>query len=249
MKAPGLSPAWMWIAFSLIAFLAACDGGEGPRPRSRDLHGESFEESRRNMVLAIRARGFEDERVLEAVGAVPRHRFLPRESAHEAYDLRSLPIGSGENISDPYLVAVMTGLLALKPGDRVLEIGTGSGYHAAVLARLAKQVYTVEIRPELADGARERLASLGCENVDVLCGNGWLGWPEHQPFDAIILTAAPPELPEELVRQLALGGRLLVPLGKWPANQDLTLVRKDLNGIVSRETVKPVRFGPLIKAE
>ncbi len=202
---------------------------------------------RSEMVSKIRARGVVDENVLTALGAVERHRFVPKLSAHEAYDLKSLPIGSGQNITDPYLVAMMSELLELKGGERVLEIGTGSGYHAAVLSKIAGEVYTIEILRPLADAARERLRESGCGNVRVRCGDGYQGWPEHAPYDAVILTAAPPDPPEELIRQLAPGGRMVVPLGEWPANQDLTLIRKGEDGKVSSETVKPVRFGPMIR--
>ncbi len=202
---------------------------------------------RREMVSQVRARGVRDEAVLAALGAVERHRFVPRLSTYAAYELKALPIGSGQNITDPYLVAVMSELLELKGDERVLEIGTGSGYHAAVLSKIAREVYTIEILEPLADAARRRLLELCCGNVWVRCGNGYLGWPEHAPYDAIILSAAPPEPPEELIRQLAPGGRMLVPLGKWPANQDLTLIRKSGDGTVSSETVKPVRFGPMIR--
>jgi protein-L-isoaspartate(D-aspartate) O-methyltransferase len=199
------------------------------------------------MVSRIRNRGVKDEAVLAALAAVERHRFVPEDAAYAAYDLKALPIGSGQSISDPYLVAVMSELLELEGGERVLEIGTGSGYHAAVLSRIAAEVYTIEILEPLADAARSRLRELGCRNVRVRCGNGYVGWPEHAPYDAVILTAAPPEPPQELIRQLAPGGRMVVPLGEWPGNQELTLIRKGGDGSVTSETVKPVRFGPMIK--
>jgi len=233
------------VLLTLLLF-SACrqedGGGEGlPAP------GADYGEQRREMVSRIRDRGVEDQVVLAALAAVERHRFVPSLSAHEAYELKSLPIGSGQNISDPYLVAVMTELLELRGGERVLEIGTGSGYHAAVLSKIAKEVCTIEILPDLAAAAGERLREIGCANVEVRCGDGYLGWPERAPFDAVILTAAPPDPPQELIRQLAKGGRLVVPLGEWPANQDLTVIRKDQDGTVTSETVKPVRFGPMIR--
>jgi len=231
------------MAVFLLFACRADDGGDAGIPAS----GIDQQSMRREMVSKIRTRGVVDEGVLSALGEVERHRFVPKLSAHEAYELKSLPIGSGQNITDPYLVGVMSELLELKGGERVLEIGTGSGYHAAVLSKIAAEVYTIEILRPLADSARERLREAGCENVRVRCGDGYLGWPEHAPYAAVILTAAPPEPPEELIRQLAPGGRMVVPLGEWPANQDLTLIRKGADGRVSSETVKPVRFGPMVR--
>jgi len=233
------------ILMAVLPVLACRENGPG----ESGLPAPSVDQEarRREMISMIRARGVQDEVVLAALGAVERHRFVPRVSAYAAYELKSLPIGSGQNITDPYLVAVMSELLELRGGERVLEIGTGSGYHAAVLSKIASEVYTIEILEGLADTARERLLELGCGNVQVRCGNGYLGWSEHAPYDAIILTAAPPEPPQELIRQLAPGGRMLVPLGEWPANQDLTLIRKSKDGAVTSETVKPVRFGPMIR--
>jgi protein-L-isoaspartate(D-aspartate) O-methyltransferase len=229
-----------------VLMLTAGCGGDGSGGDGEPLPAVDQAALRREMVDRIRARGVTDEAVLAALGAVERHRFVPEGSQYAAYELKSLPIGSGQNITDPYLVAVMTALLELRGGERVLEIGTGSGYHAAVLSRIVREVKTIEILEPLAKEARSRLRELGIDNVEVRCGNGYLGWPEYAPFDAIILTAAPPEPPQALIDQLANGGRMLLPVGEWPANQDLTLIRKDVDGAVSSETVKPVRFGPMI---
>lgn len=229
-----------------VLLLTACRE-EAPPENGLHVLSVDQEAARRQMVSSIRARGVRDEAVLAALGAVERHRFVPGMSAYAAYELKSLPIGSGQNITDPYLVAVMCELLELKRGERVLEIGTGSGYHAAVLSKMVGEVYTIEILKPLAAAAEERLRELGCDNVKVRCGNGYLGWSEYAPYDAVILTAAPPEPPQELIRQLAPGGRMLVPIGEWPANQNLTLIRKSEDGVISSETVKPVRFGPMIQ--
>ncbi|MCB1033305.1 MAG: protein-L-isoaspartate(D-aspartate) O-methyltransferase, partial [Acidobacteria bacterium] len=150
----------------------------------------------------LRRRGIDDPKVLAAVAEVPRHRFVPTEYRAEAYGDHPLPIGRGQTISQPYIVALMAQVLEARPGQRVLEIGTGSGYHSAVLSRVAKKVYSIEINDQLARTARRTLASLGYDNVEVRTGDGYLGWPEEAPFDAIILTAAPPEVPKALIDQL-----------------------------------------------
>ncbi len=184
-------------------------------------------------------------RVLEAFAAVPRHAFLPGALRPAAYINRPLPIGHGQTISQPYIVALMTELLETKAEDVVLEIGTGSGYQAALLARLVCQVYTLEIVAPLARRASERLRDMGLGNVEVRQGDGHEGWPEHAPFDAIIVTAAAPEVPPALIEQLKPGGRMLIPLGPRYGGQELQLLRKDTDGRVSRETVLPVVFVPL----
>ncbi len=190
-----------------------------------------------------------DPRVINALGAVPRERFVPPEWADSAYDNRPLPIGHGQTISQPYIVAVMTDLLHLEPGDRVLEVGTGCGYQAAILARLARQVYSIETVPELALEAAERLASLGIANVEVRHGDGYLGWREHAPFDAIVVTAAAPNLPRALVDQLAAGGRMVIPVGPRGGDQDLVLVRKEKDGSLDRRNVLPVAFVPMVPGD
>ncbi len=196
----------------------------------------------------IRARGVHDPHVLEALQTVPREAFLPAELADMAYEDHPLPIEAGQTISQPYIVAVMTEALALKPTDRVLEIGTGSGYAAAVLAHIAKQVYTIERHAELADLARERLARLGYANAEVRCGDGTLGWNEHAPFDAIVVAAGGPDVPPALLDQLAIGGRLVIPVGTGRA-QELVRVTRAGKTEFRREDLGAVQFVPLIGAQ
>jgi protein-L-isoaspartate(D-aspartate) O-methyltransferase len=187
-----------------------------------------------------------DPRVIEALATVPRHRFVPPELEHLAYDNGPLPIGHGQTISQPYIVAVMTDMLAPRPGDVVLEIGTGCGYQAAVLAGLVKQVYSIEYVPELATSAAERLARLGYGNVEVRAGDGWQGWPEHAPYDGIIVTAAASRVPEALVAQLKPGRRLVVPVGEAGAYQELLVVEKSLAGETHQRVTLPVAFVPML---
>lgn len=208
------------------------------------LSEEELTHKRDQMVeQQIKARGVKDERVLEAMRTVRRHKFVPEKLIPRAYDDTPLPIGEGQTISQPYIVALMTELLELKPGDRVLEIGTGSGYHAAVLAKIAREVYTIEILKPLADSARERLKKLGYRNVSVKCGDGYKGWREHAPFDGIVVTCAPEHIPQPLLDQLRIGGRMVIPVGSF-LNQELVLVRKTERGIVKKR-VAPVLFVPM----
>jgi protein-L-isoaspartate(D-aspartate) O-methyltransferase len=190
----------------------------------------------------IAARGVEDPRVLAAMREVPRHEFVPADRRHEAYDDHPLPIGHRQTISQPYIVALMTELARLGPGSRVLEIGTGSGYQAAVLAAIAKEVWSIEIVEPLARESTDRLARLGYRNVTVRAGDGYRGWPEKAPFDAIVVTAAPPEIPAPLLAQLAVGGRLVAPVGE--AWQELVVVERTPSGNRTRR-VAPVRFVPM----
>jgi protein-L-isoaspartate(D-aspartate) O-methyltransferase len=196
----------------------------------------------------IRARGVRDPRVLAALTNVPREAFLPPELAEHAYEDRPLPIEAGQTISQPYIVAVMTEALELGPGDTALEIGTGSGYAAAVLAQVARHVFTIERHAELAELARERLARLGYANVEVRCGDGTLGWSEHAPFDAIIVAAGGPDLPRALLDQLAIGGRLVMPVGSGRA-QELVRVTRTTPMEFRRENLGAVQFVPLIGAQ
>lgn len=203
-----------------------------------------WEALRSDMVATqIRARGIADEAVLTAMRTVPRHLFVPPSVRSRAYEDSPLPIGHGQTISQPFIVAYMTEALELKRTDRVLEIGTGSGYQAAVIAELVNDVYTIEIVAPLARAAELTLQQLGYRNVRVRHGNGYLGWPEAAPFDKIIVTAAPPEVPQRLVEQLAVGGLLIAPVGR--GEQVLTLIRRTQSGIVTRSTL-PVRFVPMV---
>jgi protein-L-isoaspartate(D-aspartate) O-methyltransferase len=194
----------------------------------------------------IEARGIRNADVLRMMRSTPRHLFVPEDMREYAYSDRPLPIGLGQTISQPYIVALMTELLAPGKTDRVLEIGTGSGYQAAILAGTAKHVYTIEIVPELANSARDRLASMGSKNVTVRLGDGYKGWPEEAPFDRIILTAAPQEVPQKLIEQLARGGRLVAPVGDSPATQELVVVEKTMGGEIRRQAVAPVMFVPMV---
>ena len=202
---------------------------------------------RARMVADVRARGVTDERVLAAMGEVERHRFVPADLAARAYEPNPLPIGEEQTISSPFIVGLMTQLLELTGDERVLEIGTGSGYQAAVLSRLVPVVHTIEIREGLASDARRRLAALGFDNVKVWCGDGWKGLPSEAPFDAILVTAAPAEIPAVLESELAPGGRMVVPVGGRHENQELILVRKGRDGTVTREPITPVWFVPMIR--
>jgi protein-L-isoaspartate(D-aspartate) O-methyltransferase len=199
----------------------------------------------------IVARGVSDPRVLAAMREVPREAFVPASLAELAYEDAPLPIEEAQTISQPFIVASMAEALELSPGDRVLEIGAGSGYAAAVLSRLAASVYTVERHPALAEGARQRLAELGYDNVSVLCGDGTLGWPEHAPYDGIIVAAGGPDVPPSLLAQLAPGGRLVIPIGATPREQELVRVRRYGPGPEDfrRESLGAVRFVPLVGAE
>ena len=189
------------------------------------------------------------DRVMAAMETVARHAFVPAEEAYSAYANRPLPIGHGQTISQPYIVALMSDLLDLEPTDRVLEIGTGSGYQTAVLAELAAEVYSVETVRDLATVARERLKTLGYGNVRVRHSDGWEGWPEEAPFDAVIVTAAPEIIPPRLIEQLAIGGRLVVPVGRVFETQMLTLCTKGRDGKTDCRTRLPVAFVPMVKGE
>lgn len=211
-----------------------------PRPRFDERAAD-----RRRMV-ATQMRDIESERVLAAMRAVPRHLFVPDHLRRVAYADRPLPIGEGQTISQPYIVAYMTEKLRLEPDDRVLEIGTGSGYQAAVLNEFTPHVYTVEILESLGESAARRLAELGYETVETKIADGYYGWEQAAPFDAIIVTAAAGHVPPPLVKQLAPGGRMIVPVGGTYEVQRLILVRKDAGGEVEHESLIPVRFVPLV---
>lgn len=207
---------------------------------------ERFDSTRESMVRTqIVARGVQDSATLRAMRTVPRHEFVQPERIADAYADFPVPIGYGQTISQPYIVAVMTEVVKPRKGQHVLEIGTGSGYGAAVLAEIVDSVYTVEIIPELAASSADRLRRLGYGNVVVRQGNGYLGWPEHAPYDAIIVTAAADNIPQALVEQLKGGGRMVIPVGPVESVQALTLVEKAGSNVITK-SMMPVRFVPLV---
>jgi protein-L-isoaspartate(D-aspartate) O-methyltransferase len=223
--------------FILIVILASL-GAECDRDR--------FQTSRESMVQTqIVARGVADTSTLRAMRSVPRHEFVPREWIQHAYDDSPLLIGYEQTISQPYIVAFMTELIRPRRGQRVLEVGTGSGYQAAVLAEIVDSVFTIELIQELAETAAARLRQLGYRNIVVRQGDGYMGWPEHAPFDAILVTASAEEIPQPLVAQLKDGGKMVIPVGSVSEIQSLTLVRKEGSNVVT-ESVLPVKFVPLI---
>lgn len=190
-----------------------------------------------------------DPKVLEVMRAVPRHEFVPQDVRTFAYEDRPLPIGYGQTISQPFIVALMTDLLKIEPGNKVLEVGTGSGYQAAVLSLLADEVYTVEIVPELGERAAGTFADLGFENVEAKVADGYYGWPEQAPFDAIVVTAAASQIPPPLVQQLKPGGRMVIPIGGPFSAQQLMLVEKQEDGTITSRQLLPVQFVPFTRAE
>ena len=215
------------------------------RDADRQQAKEPFDFSRAREAMVTRQiqdRGIADERVLAAMRKVERHRFVPEEYQTKAYKDYPLPIGENQTISQPYIVGLMTDLLDLDGTEKVLEIGTGSGYQAAVLAELAAEVYTIEIVEPLADRSEALLCELGYKNITVRCGDGFAGWPELAPFDAIIVTCAPPKIPQPLIDQLALGGRLVIPVGN--IYQELILLERKENELVTTR-ITPVRFVPM----
>jgi len=211
--------------------------------RGNDRSEEAYAWARERMVQTqIVRRGVKDPLTIAAMKTVPRHRFVPEPLREQAYADHPLPIGLNQTISQPYIVAYMTEALALKGGEKVLEIGTGSGYQAAVLAEIADSVFSIEILKPLADRASEQLRKLGYKNVYVLCGDGYQGWPEHGPFDAVIVTAAPDHIPQPLKDQLKIGGRLVIPVGSF--YQELLLITKTEKGFKEKRLL-PVRFVPM----
>jgi protein-L-isoaspartate(D-aspartate) O-methyltransferase len=228
-----------------IALLAlgACCQISGPAQAGPSEPSGRQQERLQMVSRQIEARGVRDHRVLAAMRAVPRHRFVPESERAHAYEDRPLPIGHGQTISQPYIVALMSELAEVKPGDTVLEVGTGSGYQAAVLAEMGATVFSIEILEVLAERSKIILAELGYgKKVEVRHGDGYAGWPEHAPFDAILVTAAPPKIPEPLKQQLKVGGRLVIPVGKYL--QSLLRLTKTENGF-REESVIPVRFVPM----
>ena len=229
-----------WISSALVISSLACSAG-----RTESHYGaRDWDAERRRMVdEQLRARDIRSARVLGAMLTVPRHLFVAEPQRADAYSDAPLPIGYDQTISQPYIVAFMTQALDIAPGHRVLEIGTGSGYQAAVLGVLAKDVYTIEIVPPLAERARETLSALGHRNIQVRTGNGYLGWPEHAPYDRIIVTAAPDEVPPVLLQQLKVGGLMAIPVGT--VTQELRILRRTATGTETLSTL-PVRFVPMI---
>ncbi len=237
------------LLFFLLLTLLACQD----YARSEDVVGgdeqeielvqDEFSKERREMVeQQIRARGIRNDKVLKAMRKVPRHLFMPEPQRKYAYADTPLPIGLDQTISQPFIVAYMTDAAKVSSKDKVLEIGTGSGYQAAILGEIAREVYTIEIVPELARQSGSLLKELGYKNVFAKEGNGYLGWPEHAPFDAIVVTAAPPEVPKALVDQLAIGGIMVIPVGT--SYQEMMLITKTKKGVTEKRTI-PVRFVPM----
>jgi protein-L-isoaspartate(D-aspartate) O-methyltransferase len=250
-----MGKAWLmravWNCLVALAGALIPAAGGGMQAQAQD----GYEPQRKRMVEEIVALARETrsetgraalgESVMAAMAKVPRHEFVPALERRNAYANRPLPIGRGQTISQPFIVALMTDLMEVKPGDRVLEIGTGSGYQAALLAELAGTVYTIEIVEPLAREAAERLQRLGYRNVETRTGDGYQGWLEHAPFDAIMVTAAPREVPQPLIDQLRPGGRLVVPVGGQAAGQSLLLIKKQPDGRITRRNVLAVRVVPL----
>ena len=241
---PALLPIASMFTFSVIEQGQACDPYRGER-----------EQMVNDIAALAKASGVDtgrpvfSERVMAALAKVPRHRLVPPEFEAQAYADYPLPIGQGQTISQPYIVALMSDLLDVRQGHRILEIGTGSGYQAAILAELGACVYSMEIVTALGERARETLRALGYANVNVRIGDGYVGWPEQAPFDAIILTAATPVVPQPLLDQLKVGGRLVIPLGEQSETQQLLLVEKAADGTSTRRRTLPVRFVPLTRAQ
>jgi protein-L-isoaspartate(D-aspartate) O-methyltransferase len=226
-----------WATVFVGSLVLACSG-------ESQMKGETYEVARQHMVeRQIMGRGVSAHAVLDAMRNVERHLFVPKNLREMAYTDQPLPIGHGQTISQPYIVALMTELLSVAPTDTVLEIGTGSGYQAAVLSRIVSHVYTIEIIEALATEARHLLNELGCENVTVKAGDGYQGWPEHAPFDAIIVTAAPPKIPPRLLEQLDVDGKMVIPVGD--VFQELQVITRAETGYQVHKSI-PVRFVPMV---
>ena len=226
-----------WVSTCLL-WASSCGGAD----RKPDSISERADEREAMVKMQLSSRGIRDKLVLEAMHQVSRHLFIPESHRREAYADHPVPIGFRQTISQPYIVAFMTEALELRPEDRVREIGTGSGYQAAILGELAREVFTIEIIPQLGERSKELLARLGYKNIQVRTGDGYKGWPEEAPFDAIIVTAAPPQVPQPLLDQLKVGGRMIIPVGEF--NQGLILITRTVKGY-ERRNVLPVRFVPM----
>ncbi len=231
------------IAVLVFLLVAAVPTGSAP---AADSDRAAFTAMRERMVKdQIARRGIRDREVIRAMSSVPRHRLVPKGLMKKAYNDTPLPIGYGQTISQPYIVAYMTQIIKADKGDTVLEIGTGSGYQAAILSAVAGRVYTIEIISQLAESASLKLKELGYKNVTTRCADGYYGWPEHAPFDAIIVTAAAGHIPPPLLKQLKPGGRMVIPVGGPFMIQSLVLVEKDKSGVITTRNLMPVRFVPL----
>ena len=224
------------IVLSLLAGCAVSGSAAAQTDAYQSLRDQMVEKQ-------IRKRGVDASNVLEAMRAVPRHEFMPPYTRELAYSDQPVRIGSGQTISQPYIVGLMTSLLELDGSEKVLEIGTGSGYQAAVLSQVAKEVYSIEILDELGSSARSKLEELGYDNVHVKIADGYRGWPDEAPFDAIMVTAAPPRIPGPLIDQLKVGGRMVVPVGAY--FQELWVITKEADGYTTRKDI-PVRFVPMV---
>ncbi|HUO81282.1 MAG TPA: protein-L-isoaspartate(D-aspartate) O-methyltransferase, partial [Gammaproteobacteria bacterium] len=234
---PGIGP--LWISLLLACGVVAAEPADRfARQRAALVEDISADVRATRSYLDTEAL---DPAVLDAMGSVPRHRFVRQRDIEHAYENRPLPIGHGQTISQPYIVAIMTDLLEPEPGDSVLEVGTGSGYQAAVLAEIVGAVRTIEIIEPLGASARERLETLGYHNVEVRIGDGYYGWPEHAPYDGIVVTAVASHVPPPLLGQLKPGGRMIIPVGSRFLTQQLVLVEKDAEGAVTTRQILPVR--------
>jgi protein-L-isoaspartate(D-aspartate) O-methyltransferase len=243
MKGVGGTSRWRLVALILSVAAAAARPADTYETERMALLRE-IEQDVRDTAVYLNRRAL-DERVMRALGKVPRHEFVPPDDREFAYENRPLPIGHGQTISQPYIVAIMTDLVEPSAGCRALEVGTGSGYQAAILGELCDEVYTVEIVEALGVSARERLARLGYRNVAVRLGDGYYGWEQHAPFDAILVTAVASHIPPPLLKQLKPGGRMVLPIGTRFTAQELVLVSKDGDGRVTTRQILPVRFVPL----
>jgi len=246
-RAPGRRKGWARVGWATAVFIQlaglSCGGQSGAPVVGSPAAEEAFAAKREAMVrFQLAARDVDSTAVLAAMRTVPRHKFVPPDVAPEAYEDYPLPIGHGQTISQPYIVGIMTQLLQAKPGGKVLEVGTGSGYQAAVLAEMGCEVYTIEIIEDLADSAAKRLAELGYKTVHVRAGDGYQGWPQAAPFDGIIVTAAPDHVPQPLVDQLKTGARMVIPVGEY--YQQLRVITRASQGLID-EAVLDVRFVPM----
>ena len=239
---------WSLVVVAVVGACGRADREPPPReaaPAAAPAPADTWAEPRRRMVEEhLAARDIRDPRVLAAMRAVPRHELVPEEIREHSYDDRPLPIGYDQTISQPYIVALMTQAADVAPGEKVLEVGTGSGYQAAVLAELGAEVYSIEIVEPLGERTAKDLARLGYDRIHLRIGDGYRGWPEAAPFDAIVVTAAPPQIPPPLVEQLAVGGKLVIPVGETGGAQELRVITKSADGATS-ETIAPVRFVPM----